>query len=101
MRDENTREQIEQHRRDGFLVVHDFLSAGELEHWRGAIDRAVKERGANQLPGRKLNDNDGSVLFQRLNLWQSSAEVRSLILSESIGRMCCELEGVDAVRVWH
>ncbi len=102
MRDQLTPEQIEQHRRDGFLIVHDFLAPEELEHWRRAIDEALVRRGRERLPGSNhLGSEDGSVFVQRLNLWQTSDEVRSLLLSESIGRMCCQLEGVDAVRVWH
>lgn len=36
---------VSQYRRDGFLVLHDFLSPAQLDVWRAVVDDAVAERG--------------------------------------------------------
>jgi ectoine hydroxylase-related dioxygenase (phytanoyl-CoA dioxygenase family) len=41
------------------------------------------------------------VFTQRVNLWMDNPRMKDLILDPHIGKMCCELEGIDAIRVWH
>jgi len=112
-----TREQIEQYREEGFVVVHDFLSPEELGEWRAALDEALRVRGDLALPrttDNPLNDaprqdspNDAaadfyqSVFIQRVNLWMDNPRMKELILDPRIGKMACDLEGIDAIRVWH
>ena len=36
---------VAQYRRDGFLVLHDFLTPAQLQVWRDVVDSAVDERG--------------------------------------------------------
>ena len=38
------KDQIEFYRTNGFVVIEDFLSADELEHWREAVIGAVAHR---------------------------------------------------------
>ena len=55
-------EQIEQYREDGFIVIENFLSPDELEHWRKAVTTAVKERAGIKIPGRDIKtDRDISL----------------------------------------
>ena len=96
--------QIEAYRRDGYVAVPDFLDADELAVWRTAVDEALRIRGSRKIPGGDATAGDSyydNVFIQRLNLWQTDVRMKSLILDERIGRMCCELEGLDAIRVWH
>lgn len=108
-----TQEQIDSYRENGFIVIEDFLSKEELEAWRSAVTKAVKERNGIKIPGTniKVGEDDGvnkedssyfgNVFDQLLNLWQTSAEVKDLMLSEEIGKMAAILAGVEGIRIWH
>lgn len=105
--------QIKYFQENGFVVIEDFLSSAELEKWREAVTNALKERKGIKIPGTniKVGDDDGvnkedssyfsNVFDQLLNLWQTSDEVKELIISEEIGKMAATLAGVDGIRVWH
>ena len=41
------------------------------------------------------------VFLQRVNLWKINETVRRYMLSPELGKMLCELTGVDGLRVWH
>ena len=49
MNTEITQAQIDTYQTQGFVVMDDFLTSGELETWRDAVDQAVREH-----KGRKL-----------------------------------------------
>jgi ectoine hydroxylase-related dioxygenase (phytanoyl-CoA dioxygenase family) len=112
MNDKLTQKQIEDYQNNGFIVIENFLSQEELENWRQAVTIAVKERAGQKMPGKeiKIGEDDGinedadyfgKVFDQLLNLWQTNATVKKLILDERIGKMAAHLAGVDAIRVWH
>ncbi len=105
-------EQIQLYQENGFIVIDDFLIPGELEHWRNAVDNAVKERAGIKIPGKdiKIGEADGinedadffgKVFDQLLNLWQTDDAVKELMLDERIGKMAAQLAGVDGIRIWH
>jgi phytanoyl-CoA hydroxylase len=104
MKDSLTAQQIASHRENGFIVLPDFLSQGELEEWRGAVDEAVAARGRKKAAGLEWQEGDGyydKVFVQRLNLWMDNERVKKLMLDARIGRLAAQLEGVDGIRVWH
>ena len=103
MHSELTAAQISAYRDNGFLLLPDFLDAGELAAWRGAVETAMDARGESVLPRAEdpLIGASRTVLYQRINLWMDHPEVRALVLDERIGRMVGQLEGVDGVRIWH
>jgi len=107
MRTELTSEQITSFRENGFVIQEDFLSTDELETWRAAVDEAVGLRGDLRIPSVPENTDEGrdnfynQVFIQRVNLWQTHEQMKHLILDPRIGEMCCTLEGIDAIRVWH
>lgn len=41
------------------------------------------------------------VLSQHINLWQTDPKVRDFCLDPRLGKLACELGGVDAIRLWH
>ena len=43
MENELTKEQIEFYRRNGFIVIEDFLSTEELDKWSSVVMEAVKD----------------------------------------------------------
>ena len=110
MKNELTPQAIEQYRRDGFLVIEDFLSADELEFWRTALTEAVAKRNGNKMPDRKEvygkgDDADKSyydnVFDQLLNLWVDNDKMRQIMLDERLGKMAAQLSGADGIRIGH
>ena len=112
MKNQLNEEQIQYYQTNGFIVIENFLSGKELEHWRNAVTTAVKERAGIKIPGRdiKTGEADGinedadyfaKVFDQLLNLWQTNEEVKKLMLDQRIGKMAAQLAGVDGIRIWH
>ena len=107
MKTEPTAQEIAFHRKNGFVVIEDFLDAGELATWRAAVDEAVAGRAgeAPMLPRREDPSSRSAyfanVFLQVINLWQDSERVRALVLDPRIGRLAATLEGVDGYRLWH
>lgn len=107
-----TEEQVENFQKNGFLVIEDFLSHEELEHWRSTVMNAVKNRAGQKMPGKDLKTGEadginedadyfGKVFDQLLNLWQTDDGVKDLMLDERIGNMAAKLAGVEGIRIWH
>ncbi len=107
-----SQDQIEFYRKNGFVVIEDFLSPEELEQWRSAVMEAVTERGGQKMPGKmtKVGEDDGinedaeyfgKVFDQLLNLWQTNDRVKEIMCDERIGEMAAKLAGVDGIRIWH
>lgn len=93
LRSSFTDAEIDTYRRDGFLAVEDFLSEDELEHWRVVVDAAMTDTRAHGTSRRE-------VFTQRMQLRTLSSDVKKLVEDPRIGRLVCELENVDAVRIY-
>ena len=88
-------------RRDGFVVVPDLLSAGELRHFGAAVDEGVARRSrhdARQLAEKSLYEQS---FIQCQNLWEDCPDVRPLTFHPAIAETAARLLGVAAVRLWH
>ena len=107
-----TEEQIKSYQENGFIVIEDFLNETELAHWRTTVMHAVKNRAGQKMPGKDLKTGEsdginedteyfGKVFDQLLNLWQTDAGVKELMVDPRIGEMAAELAGVDGIRIWH
>ncbi len=100
--------QIDSYQENGFIVIDDFLTPSELEHWRTVVDEAIAARGKTKLAGRegdeKWQAGDGyydKVFVQRINLWQDHDAMRDLMFDAQLGKMAADLAGVDGIRIWH
>jgi ectoine hydroxylase-related dioxygenase (phytanoyl-CoA dioxygenase family) len=92
-------EQVEAYRRDGFVLVEDFLDADELERWRIVTADAVAERQAVAAP---VGDAYYQRIFAQLQRLADTYEpMAELILDERLGEIAATLAGVDGLRVWH
>jgi ectoine hydroxylase-related dioxygenase (phytanoyl-CoA dioxygenase family) len=60
--------------------------------------RKVAGAGADLIEGDEYYDR---VFTQRINLWRLSDVVRDCLLSPDLGRMLCNLEGVEGMRLGH
>lgn len=104
MRTTLTPAEVAHYRERGHVSIPDFLNAAELEQWRTAVMEAVTKRGDMKTPDKQWTSGDSYydyVFIQRLNLWQDSLPVRALMLDERIGKACCDLAGLDGIRIWH
>ena len=112
MKHQVTKEQIESYQSSGFIVIENFLSPEELEHWRETVTAAVKERAGVKIPGKETRigeadginedaDYFGKVFDQLLNLWQTNKGVKEMMFDERLGRMAAQLAGIDGIRIWH
>ncbi|MBE7178978.1 MAG: phytanoyl-CoA dioxygenase family protein, partial [Mucilaginibacter polytrichastri] len=110
MKNEISPQDIADYRRDGFLVIEDFLSPEELDFWRNALNEAIEKRGGNKMPDRKEvygkgDDADKSyydnVFDQLINLWVDNDKMRQIMLDERLGKMAAQLAGVNGIRIWH
>ncbi|MEO5995771.1 MAG: phytanoyl-CoA dioxygenase family protein [Chitinophagaceae bacterium] len=112
MKSEINREQVNFYNDNGYIIIENFLSADELEHWRTSVMQAVDERKGQKMPGKsiKAGEDDGinkdadyfkNVFDQLLNLWQTNDAVKELMVNEDIGKMAADLSGADGIRIWH
>ena len=104
--------QIRTYQENGFVVIENFLSPEELDHWRKAVTAAVEARAGIKIPGTAIRtgevdginqDSDyfAKVFDQLLNLWQTNEAVKELMLDSRIGQMAAQLSGAGGIRIWH
>lgn len=109
-----TQEQIESYRRDGFVVIEDFLSPSELEVWRQTTHEAVEQRldaartagrwGQNSATLTNQNNPDdfsAQVFTQCVRLADTHDGMRELMMDKRTGELVGTLAGVDGIRIWH
>ena len=94
MRSSLSDQDITDYRRDGFVAVPDFLSAGELATWRHVVDAAVSDTHSQAGTRRK------DVFTQRMQLRRTSSDAKRLVEDPRLGRLVAQLEDVDAVRIY-
>ena len=107
-----TEDYIRNYRKNGFVVIEDFLDEAELDYWRTSITQALKDRNGLKIPGKPGNIDEGDginedadyytkVFDQSINLWQTSETMKTIMFDERIGKMVSDLSGADGVRIWH
>ena len=112
MRYKLTPNEIASYRKNGFLIVDDFLDSEELKHWQTAVQKAVADRKGTKFPHSKIKSGEddginsdakyfGKVFDQIINLWQTDETVKELITDKRIGEMATTLAQADGIRIWH
>ena len=107
-----TASDIAAYQENGYHVVPNLLSPTQLEQWRRIIFSAVADRADKKYKFPQTNEDDhtniemdyyDNVFTQRVNLWQTHASVKELLLESGkvIGKIGAELENLDCVRMWH
>ncbi len=103
MRTRITEQEVADYRRDGFLLMPDFLSREELEEWRTVTERGVQtrlERGdelSNEATRRLLQE--GLQAGQRPD--PRRARMAQLLLDPQLGDIAAQLTGVERMRLWN
>src|SRR5689334_17712610 len=104
MRYQITNAQKEFYRKNGFVVIEDFLSPDELETWRIETEDAIRQRllERNGLTNQDNPDTYYSQVFvQCVRLADTHAGMAKLMLDERLGEAAATLAGVDGIRIWH
>lgn len=112
MKNELSDEQVKSYRENGFIVIENFLSPDELDHWRETVMHAIKNRAGQKMPGKSLKMGEidginedteyfGKVFDQILNLWQTDEGMQEMMFDTRLGKMAAKLAGVDGIRIWH
>jgi phytanoyl-CoA hydroxylase len=106
MQTELSKQQIEQFRQQGYLLIEGFLDADELEHWRAVTADAIRLRLSDT--GPKILNNQvnpdtfyAQVFTQCLRLADIHPAMAELLFDERLGKVAGTLGGVDGIRIWH
>jgi ectoine hydroxylase-related dioxygenase (phytanoyl-CoA dioxygenase family) len=94
------KEQIENFRRDGYVVLPHVASKEEIEAWRPAILEARNRHGQEVVP-LDQRDTYGKAFLKGINLWACDTQVKQFVTSPRFARIAADLMGVDAVRIYH
>ena len=104
MKTDLTPDQIAAYQKNGFLVYENFLIPAEVQELKQAVHDVVASMGKKKVVGGEGEESEGyydKVFTQRLNLWRANPTIKSYMLNPKLGKMLCQLEGVDGFRVWH
>lgn len=109
-----TQQQVDQYRRDGFILLEGFLDAEELATWRTVTDEAVRQRleaskdakgwgfDANSLTNQGDPDAYYAQVFtQCVRLADTHQGMAKLMLDPRLGEVAATLAGVAGIRIWH
>jgi ectoine hydroxylase-related dioxygenase (phytanoyl-CoA dioxygenase family) len=106
MRYQVTEDQIQSYQANGFIVIEDFLDAGELADWRLQVDEAVKQRLESARPELTNVNSDpdnyyAQVFLQCIKLADTHEGVRRLMFDSRLGELAGRLAQVGGIRIWH
>ena len=97
-----TAEEISRYRDQGYLIIEDLLLPEELEALQGAVTTTVDQMGNRKLVGEgneqfqyDREENPDTTFLQKINLWKSNDTVSAFVRNPEVGRMVCDLAGVD------
>jgi ectoine hydroxylase-related dioxygenase (phytanoyl-CoA dioxygenase family) len=98
--------QVASYQQNGFVAHRGFLTTDEVAELKAAVLQCVAEMGRKKVAGggRDMQEEENyydKVFTQRLNLWRINPIVKRYMLNPDLGRMLCQLEGIDGMRVWH
>jgi hypothetical protein len=96
-----TSEQIEDFRRDGFLVVEDFFCDDERQAFGAAVDAGVAGRASSDTRPMAEKSLYEQSFIQCINLWEDDLGIRAFTFNPDLGKMAADLLGADTVRIWH
>jgi phytanoyl-CoA hydroxylase len=103
MRTTITQDEIDRYRRDGFVLMPDFLSPEELEGWRAVTERGVEARLArdDELSNAATDDYYRKVFTQVSGLIRVEPRMARLLLDPRLGDVAAALTDVGQMRLWN
>ena len=98
-----TAAQIDQYRRDGFLIVERFLQAGVLDGVRERFAAVFEHEWETGLAPDEVNYTPGvtapELTRQMCNVWKADRVLAGVTLAERVGRWASALAGLPGARV--
>jgi phytanoyl-CoA hydroxylase len=87
---------------DGFVVVEDLLSPGELERTRAEIDafEVATDARLQSLDGQREVISEAGAITFTTHLITRSPSLRALVANETFGDLCADLIGPDVRLYW-
>jgi ectoine hydroxylase-related dioxygenase (phytanoyl-CoA dioxygenase family) len=96
-----TDDQLEQFKRDGFIMIPDLLTPAEVERFGEAVTDGVKWRTKDHNIPLEERSNYQKSFLQCMNLWEDRPDVAPLTFHPKVCQAAAELMEVAACRVWH
>jgi ectoine hydroxylase-related dioxygenase (phytanoyl-CoA dioxygenase family) len=95
--------EIDRYRRDGFVVLADFLNTDELEEWRRVTDEAIDARLAldDELSNTSSDAYYSRVFTQASGLRKIHEGMNRLVCDSRVAEVAARLAGVDGIRLWN
>jgi phytanoyl-CoA hydroxylase len=101
--DEPTPAQIDQYRRDGFLIVERFLDTDTLDDVRDRFAAVFEHEWETGLAPDEVNYTPGvtapELTRQMCNVWKADRVLAAVTLAERVGRWASALAGMPGARV--
>lgn len=96
-----TEAQIDRFEADGFLLVDDFFTDEELDHYGACVDVAVRHRTSED--SRELAEKNlyEQTFVQCMRLWEDHPDVAPFTFHSKLGAAAAALLRTDCVRLWH
>ncbi len=96
-----SQQQIQDYRRDGYIVVEDLITGEALEQLRDTVAEAVAvESTEDHLKISGLGTTYDRVFNQKVNLWNRHESIRPFALCRRFAGIAAQLEG-RTMRIWH
>lgn len=95
-----SKDQIDQYKNNGHILLRNLASTDEVEFYRNAILDGVQKLNTEK---RKMEDRDtyGKAFLQIFNLWRQNETLRKFVLAKRFAHVAAKLMGVDRVRLYH
>lgn len=94
-------DQVERFQADGFLLVENFFTDSEVEHFGACVDAAVKFRTKDDHRGLSEKNRYEQTFVQCMRLWEDHANVSSLTFHPKLCETAAALLETDRVRLWN
>ncbi len=94
--------EIDFYRRNGYLVITDFLTEAELGSWRDAVGESVDEHIRQKAPNNQKEEGYYKHVFiQCVNIWKTSEKIKQIATDHRVGKLATELAGTSGVHLYH
>jgi len=96
-----TTDQVERYQRDGFLIVENFFTDEELDHFGECVDAAVRFRTADDRRSLREKNLYEQTFVQCMRLWEDHPDVAPFTFHPKLCAAAAALLDSDRIRLWH
>lgn len=96
-----TEEQIEFYQQNGYVQLHDVLTAEELAEVRQALDEVMNKPLEKAFDRVGHNPDYDKVFHQKVNLWREHEGIKRFVFNPKLAEIARRLAGVPRIRLWH